>query len=112
MNEPLATLSVEPRETSETVVVTVDGEIDLSNADLVRRDLSDVLASQRCMILDLTQLDFFDSSGVAVLYELAFEARRAGRELVVVAPQDSNARRVLLITGFDTVVRLEVTVPL
>lgn len=53
----------------ETVTLHVRGEIDLSNADVFRGAVATIVAEQkpRVLVFEMSQLDFLDSSGIAVL---------------------------------------------
>lgn len=77
---------------SEEVVIT--GEIDLATADRFREVLRDAAESHRPLVVNLTDLEYLDSAGVAVLFD---QARRAPLEVIVgpgclVAPVITVAR--------------------
>lgn len=77
--------------------IELHGELDLATADAVRTELADVTGGADRVELDLLGLEFLDSSGLAVLIELA------GRvDLAVVAISDP-ARRVVVATGLEDV---------
>ncbi len=56
-----------------------------------------VAATGRTVILDLAGLEFIDSSGLAALVRARQHARRAGRDLLLAAPQQ-QVLRMLAIT--------------
>ncbi len=63
-------------------VVTVAGEVDLLTAPLVREKTCAVLeARPLLLVLDLRAITFFDSSGLAVLLEIARTAAGQGTTL-------------------------------
>jgi anti-sigma B factor antagonist len=72
----------------DIVVASLRGEIDLSNAGeideaIARRLTNDVLA----LVLDLTGVDYVDSAGIHVIYDLHERLRTRGQDLrVVIAP--------------------------
>ncbi len=69
---PRARLRVSPDHASGGMVVCCSGELDLAGAADVREALEELLAAGgRPLVLDLTELRFLDSSGVAVLIRLA-----------------------------------------
>jgi anti-sigma B factor antagonist len=77
------------------VVVSVTGEIDLSNAEAFRLRLGEVLGRHPPMItLDLSGLEFLDSSGIAVMVGAAREA-----EGIRVRNASPIVRRVFEVTG-------------
>ena len=72
----------------DIVVASLRGEIDLSNAGEIgeaigRRLTNDVLA----LVLDLTAVDYVDSAGIHVIYDLHERLRNRGQDMrVVIAP--------------------------
>ena len=90
MSDELATLRV--RERGGIVMAVVEGEIDLSNAPGLLGELTAAVPnSARGLLLDLTALEFLDSSGVHMLYDVADRlATRQQRFAVVLEP---GARR-------------------
>jgi anti-anti-sigma factor len=72
----------------EIVIASLRGEIDLSNAGelnetIGRRLTNDVLA----LVLDLTAVEYVDSAGIHVIYDLHERLRNRGQEIrVVIAP--------------------------
>lgn len=84
----------------DVVGVHVVGEVDASNVGALRRVLAEgLVAGQREVVLDLSATEYLDSSGTALVANLAVElqARRGG--LAVVAPTGSLARRVFELSG-------------
>jgi len=82
--------------TRTTMVVT--GFIDISNSrELVEAGLN-ALASGGALALDLSDVDFMDSTGIAALIELDKATRAHGQSLEVTATSD-RVRRVLELTG-------------
>jgi anti-sigma B factor antagonist len=80
-----------PAEGGDLAFVRVSGEIDLANADRV----SSALASPQALgavgvVLDLTQVSFIDSSGLAAL--LNARKQLDGRLAVVVGPGSAVSR--------------------
>jgi anti-sigma B factor antagonist len=77
-------------------IVALRGELDLVDAAAVASALRTVVARQPRIIADLTRLAFIDASGVAALSRGRVDARNAGGDLVLAAPQQ-RVRRVLTI---------------
>ena len=86
----------------EFTIVQICGELDISTAPDLRERLLEVLNRRTLsrLILDLSKLEFMDSSGVAVLVNTERRARLLGRTFVLVAPQ-RPVSRVLQICGMD-----------
>lgn len=82
------------------------GDLDISTAPLLREGLLDLLAEGSSDItLDMAQLGFIDSTGLSVLVGAFKRARQNGREIVLRNPQPP-ARKVLEISGLDSVIRI------
>ena len=79
-----------------------DGEIDLSTCGRLRDSLRTAQeGGAEHVVIDLTEVDFIDSTGLSVLVDGARTARKAGTTLDVVA--EGHLRELLRITGLDTV---------
>ena len=89
----------------------MSGEVDLSNADSVTERLVDAMPnSATALVLDLSGTQYLDSSGVRMLFELAQRLRNRGQDLELVVPDDSNVKRVLLLTEVERVVPMSSSV--
>jgi anti-sigma B factor antagonist len=77
-------------------VVALRGELDLADAAVVAAELTAVAAREPGIIVDLAGLEFIDSSGVAALARGRRQARQAGGDLTIAAPQ-RNVVRILAI---------------
>ncbi len=82
-------------------VARIEGEVDISNAELVRGLIMEGVTSQSLgLVLDLSGTRYLDSSGVRVLFELTKQLETSGRRLTVVVPKEARIRRVLEIVGY------------
>jgi anti-sigma B factor antagonist len=84
------------------VVVEIAGELDMATAPQLEECLEGAGFAQR-LVVDLTECTFLDSSAVRVLVAAARDAEAAGGTLALVAT-DAGIRRVLDISGVDTIV--------
>src|SRR4051794_15234457 len=108
MNE-LAQLEV--AQEGGVVVARILGEVDISNADALRRKLmAAVPNSARSLLVDVSRVGHLDSSGVALLFELSEALARRQQALCVVAPPTALSARVLQITNLDHLVPMAATV--
>lgn len=81
----------------------MDGEVDLSNAAGLRDHLIDqVQQANYNLAVDLSRVEFMDSSGLAVLISGLRRTKEHDGSLVLVAPT-ASVKRVLSITGLDKV---------
>jgi anti-anti-sigma factor len=79
-------------------VVRVSGEVDLANVETVHHQIADEIAAGGHMTVDLSALDYLDSSGVRMLDELMRRAAALQCELAFALPQNAVCRRVLELT--------------
>jgi len=84
--------------------MSVQGEIDLYTVPRLRGELSAALdgAGPVRLIIDLSGVDFCDSTGVNALLAAHRQAREAGGELELLAPRP-GVRKILQVTGLETV---------
>jgi anti-anti-sigma factor len=84
----------------EWPVVALVGEVDLSNVDQIDAGLrAAVPGSAAGLVLDLSGVDYLDSTGLRLLFRLAREMRDRQQELQLVVPTTSRLRRVLELGG-------------
>jgi anti-sigma B factor antagonist len=83
-------------------IVKLSGELDVASAPEVRERLLSALSPRTPsrLMLDLSKLEFIDSSGIAVLVNTERRARLVGCTVVLVAPQ-APVWRVLEICGLQ-----------
>ena len=91
------------------VVVALRGELDMADAASVAAALAAVAARQPEIIVDLSLLEFIDSSGVAALARGRKLARHAGGDLLLAAPQQ-QVLRVLVLTRLIEVFSVQASV--
>ncbi|MGW6575402.1 STAS domain-containing protein [Streptomyces sp. NPDC054945] len=94
---------IEVRDTPTGPVVAVTGELDYdTSADL--RHLITALSPQpgRRLVLDLTHMQFYDSSGISALIAARNHALSAGADIALAAVP-ANTLRVLRVVGLDQV---------
>ena len=93
-------------------LVSVSGEIDLSNVAAVMADISSSVRSESSLVIvDLSATTYLDSAGLAMLFRLDQRLGYSRQELCLVVPPESPVRRVLELTNLDGVIRVEDTIP-
>lgn len=80
---------------SSIAIISVDGDIDASNADTLTEYALGHLASCRGMVLDLRSLDFFGAEGFSALHRISVNCARASTARAIVP--GAAASRVLRI---------------
>ena len=67
---------------ADRAVLTLEGELDLASAPELERELQEVAgAKPEHVVIDLTGLNFMDSSGLALMYRALQSARANGQQL-------------------------------
>jgi anti-anti-sigma factor len=100
VSDELATLRV--RERGGIVMAVVEGEIDLSNASTLQTELTVAVSnSARGLVIDMTALEFLDSSGVHMLYDIADRLATRQQSFAVVLPADAPPRRAIELSGVE-----------
>jgi anti-anti-sigma factor len=93
-------MTVEPTPHDDAVrVLRATGELDVSAVSPMLPGLAALIDGARGVVLDLTAVTFFDSSGVRLVDQLARECGRTGAPFRVVAPPGASSRRVLELVG-------------
>jgi anti-sigma B factor antagonist len=101
------TLSV--RESGEAQVVDVEGEVDLGTSPNLRRALFDLLGKKPKLALNLRELRYIDSSGIATLIEVLKSAQVLQMELVLfgLSPAVQDAFRLTHVNRVFRIVETE-----
>lgn len=87
-------------DTPERVVLRLRGELDMARSAELRAGLMSALAQPRMLAIDLSELEFIDSSGFLVLHEAHTAAQGAGGRVVFVSPS-ATVQRIVELMGFD-----------
>lgn len=96
----LAELEFEVR--GRTAVARITGEIDLSNVGTIRDALTEGLPNHAlALVVDLSPIEYLDSSGIQLLYRLREDLRVRGQGLVLVIPEQSAANAALRLAGVE-----------
>jgi anti-anti-sigma factor len=94
-------LEVSSDQQGRKLVITVAGELDVSTAPILERELDRAAeASPPSLRLDLSGLRFMDSTGLQLVLSTATRAQEAGRELELVRSSDS-VQRVFQVAGLE-----------
>jgi anti-sigma B factor antagonist len=96
--KPLADVTVES--VDGVPVAAVSGEVDISNASELSARISQLAADERGgLALDVTAVDYLDSSGLRMLLNLASACADRGQELRVVVEKGSFIASLMETTG-------------
>ena len=93
-------LTIEVRHEQGYAIMTAAGEIDISTVTRLRDRLFDMAASGAPLVVDLDQVSFIDSVGLATLVGTANRAAAHGGSLQVACARP-KIRQLLRLTGLD-----------
>lgn len=109
MMNPLAVVSLDGH--GPALVARVEGEVDLSNVDEIRALVVSAVSHEvECLILDLTDTTYLDSTGVRLLFEFAERLEGRRQQLRLVVADDALVHRVVTLTQLDQRVPIDPTV--
>lgn len=80
-------LRLEPEKKENEVTVRATGRITSSTAATLENTLRDLLSDNKRLVLDLTNVDYIDSSGLGALVAVYMHATRAKCELEIANPK-------------------------
>jgi anti-sigma B factor antagonist len=91
----------------DVVVVALAGEMDRANVGSAHRVIEEVTTgdADEILVVDLSALEFIDSSGIELLVGLARDDR-AGEGLRVVPSDAPAVARIMSVTGVDAMIRI------
>lgn len=100
MTDELVTLAIEDQ--GDVVIARLTGELDIAGAPKTGERIGEAVPnSARGLVVDMSELEFIDSSGVAMLFGLVRRLSSRRQELRVVAPDGRPVARVLEIVEFS-----------
>jgi anti-sigma B factor antagonist len=83
-------------------VISVRGELDLSTAPELEGPLEEaVSAADASVLIDLSECEFIDSTGIALIVRAWQRLDGDGENKVVICSANEQVRRVLEITGLE-----------
>jgi anti-sigma B factor antagonist len=97
----------ETTEGTDTVVVSLTGEVDVATVDDAKAAIDEIVARRAPSVLafDLSGLRFMDSSGLALLIAIAAQVER-----IEVRNPSAIVRRVIEISGLAEVLPMTATI--
>jgi anti-sigma B factor antagonist len=97
----------EQNHTADGHVIRLIGEMDMSNVDEARKPILAAMKSEdaKPVVLDLSELEFMDSTGIRLLLE-AQAASNADSDRLSFRGVREQVAQVLRVTGVDEVIKL------
>ena len=101
-------LRFNPVDTGAAIVLTSAGEVDLETGPRLRATLARLLERPDAVpiVVDLTDVTFLGSTGIAVLVDAHWQAVQLNIPLSIVVARDGAVHRTLRTTGVDSHLRL------
>ncbi|MEV5428032.1 STAS domain-containing protein [Streptomyces sp. NPDC052701] len=99
----MSPLNITHRDTAAGPVLHVAGELDYDQAGALRQEVGGLpLSPGQCLVVDLSGLEFCDSTGITALLAARQHALAAGAGIALAAVPP-NLLRVLAVVGLDQV---------
>jgi anti-sigma B factor antagonist len=98
-------MKVHKREEGSTLVVAFEGDVDLQTSPEARKVLLEAVGHGGTVVVDLSGVNYIDSSGIASLVEALQRARQLGGALSLAAVSEA-ALRVLRLARLDRVFKV------
>ncbi|GAC1544210.1 MAG: STAS domain-containing protein [Herpetosiphon sp.] len=94
------------------IIISPRSRVDAFNSATLRATLEKYLDEHVIkFVVDLSQVPFLDSAGMAVLVSLLKRCRQAGGDVKLVWPNEEAAQRILRLTKFDRVFQMSKNAP-
>ena len=105
---PLADIVADQR--GDVAIARVSGEIDASNTRWLDARLRALLTNHStALIIDLSEVSYLDSAGIATMFRLGAELRLHQQGLHLVVVDGSPIARMVNLTGLDNTVPTHTT---
>jgi anti-anti-sigma factor len=96
---------------SGAVVIAPQGTVDAHSAPEVRSRIDQVLdGGTTRLVLNLEEVPFLDSAGLAILVSAHKRAKELDGNVVLIWPRDETVQRILRLTRFDKVFQITASV--
>lgn len=87
--------------------VNIEGELDVSSADKLKDQLHKIVDEKMLDVkIDLTNLEYIDSTGLGVMIGVLKKLRVNEKEIYILNPR-SNVKKIFTITGLDKIFKME-----
>jgi len=88
------------------MIVSLSGEIDHHSARDIRDAIDRLIIAERpeCLILDLSGIDFMDSSGLGLVLGRYRKAKQANCDMLLCGMSD-RVKKILCLAGVDKLIR-------
>jgi anti-anti-sigma factor len=89
----------------EVLVARAHGDVDMAATGELQAELEERVErhAARCLVIDLGAVEYIDSSGIELLFRVHGALASTDVELIVVAPDGSNAARLLSLVALSDI---------
>ena len=98
-------MSIESTGKGQYTVVDAPSEVDIASSNTLRSDIERAISTNPWVIVDLTRVEFIDSTGLSALLACHNLATQYGGKLVLVGPSE-RTQKLLHITQLDAVLEI------
>jgi len=81
---PIPELTLEAVKSSEEIIVRCSGRITSSTSGTLQTKVRELIPETKCIVLDLTDVNYIDSSGLGALVSVYLSAKRRQCELKLI----------------------------
>ena len=74
---------------NDKLIITVNDEIDLGNSENLRQQIHAALDDNKAVSVDMSAVNYIDSSGIAVLIESKQRAGEGSKEFKIIKPSEA-----------------------
>lgn len=87
--------------------ISLEGELDISTADKLKEHLHALVTKEIVdMKINLTNLDYIDSTGLGVMIGVLKKLKISDKEIYIIDPK-INVKKIFTITGLDKIFKVE-----
>ena len=95
------------RDDSNRWVVELSGELDVSCADDLKKELDSNIEKKFSDVkVDMSNLQYIDSTGIGVIVGAMKKLKSGDKDITILEAKD-NVKKIFKITGLDQIIRME-----
>lgn len=94
-------MSYSKKTVNDVLIIDINGDVDLENSDSLREQVSIALDENTKVSVDMNEVTYIDSSGIAALIESKQKAEESSKEFKILRPSESVSS-VLKMAKLDT----------
>ena len=92
----------------DTIYIELEGDISFNNVQYIRKNiLNNFMETDKTAIVNLSKVEFMDSSGLSIFITLLKRVKERGGELILEYPKEI-VRRILSLTRLDELMEVRV----